>query len=475
MIRTTVLLTFLAVLLFSCEKEKNPVQTPPTAPNLLAAIEISYTTIHLTWNDRASTEDGYELEVMVNNQWQHYADFDVNTTDALVEDLTPNTTYGFRVFAYNSAGRSDASNVVSVSTLPLNTPPAPTHVGANALSAFIVRVTWNDTAPNPVIFVIDRHGATGEWTTVGEAPDNATSFNDSTCTPETQYYYRVGARAGALVTWSEDSAEVVTPQIGAPNPPSNLQAQVILGTGVHLTWVDNSLEETSFEIGRNISGQPFGVLDTVPANTTEYFDTLGSANAVYNYGVRAVNSVGTSGWSNYATAEYIFCSDGAVPICFGNYWTYEVNPPDGPNYLITRRIARADFVTDIDYYLIVEDSANSGVTDTLFYWRNFDDGLYQDAYPFDAQPAGLLLRVPAASGFWTFNSDSVIVTTSNLTVNIQGTIFTGVTIYQRFIRGTNQSIKYYLKPTTLGIIKEEDIVGGSVQTTREIVDWEIRN
>lgn len=476
MSRIIALLAIIAVLTLSCDEEKNPQPTPPTAPNLLAAIEITHSSVRMTWNDRSNNEERFEVEKSTGTTWELAETVGANVTEAYVGGLNAGTPYQFRVFAVNNAGRSDASNTINVNTQSVNPPPAPTNVQANALAPYVVRVTWNDTAPNPVVFVIDRRTIETDWTRVGEAPDNATSFNDSTCLALTTYYYRVGARAGSLLTMSADSAQVTTPAVGTPAPPSNLQAEVILGTGVRLSWTDNSVVETSFQIGRNISGQPFGVIDTVPANTTVYFDSLGDAMALYNYGVRAANEVGASGWSNYVQANYVFCSEGAIPICLGYFWTYEVDPPSGPNYRVMRRIPRAEFNDGLDYYLVVQNYwPDSAGTDSLYYWRNRNDGLYQDEFPFDATPADLLLRVPASSGFWSFNGDSVIVTTSNVTVIVAGRVFSGVTIYQRFIRGTNRSIKYYLKTGDIGIIKEEEIEGSVIRTTREIVDWHTGN
>jgi hypothetical protein len=471
--RIFALLLVVSAALLSCDKEKDPKSFPPTAPNLLSAVEVTYNTVRLTWNDRSSDEEGFEIEMQTSIEWELVGSVAPGVVGFTVEDLTPNTLYHFRVFAYNNAGRSEASNDAEATTEAFDPPNAPTNVTASPLAPTVVQVHWADTSPQPVEFVIDRRSVATDWTRVGIVGDNIVEYNDSTCTAATTYYYRVGATANNLLTLSADSAEVTTPQVGTPLAPSDLTATVQLGFGVQLHWTDNSLDETEFHIRRNVEGQFFEIIDTVTANTVDYADSLGDQVADYNYQVRASNSFGSSGWSNIASAAYKYCSDGAVPICLENFWEYEVSPSGAETYEVRRQIRRADNLGGVYYYLMVEFRGDE--TDTLFYWRNFDNGLYQEGYPANSTPE-LLLRIPPTTGiFWNFEGDSVIVTTPSVTVTVQGTTYTGVTIYQRFSRTSNASIKYYLKPETMGIIKEEEYLNSSLQVTRELTGWLIRN
>jgi len=474
MIRIAALLTLVA-LLCSCDNGgKDPQPVAPNAPNLLAATHITQNTIELTWNDRSSDEEGFELEMGISDVWHLHSTLNAGLTTYLVDGLTPGNEYQFRVFAFNQAGRSESSNVLTVSTESANPPPPPTGVTAEALAPTVVHVGWSDTAPFTVTFLISRRTATTEWATVGQAPDNFESYNDSTCQEATDYYYRVGAQSGSLIAWSADSAEVSTPTIGAPHAPTELTATAVIGTGVELEWVDNSLDEAEFQIRRNTAGNFWEMIDTVAANSTAYFDSLGDNPAVMNYQVRASNSFGESAWSNIALVDYRYCSNGAVPICLSNYWRYEVDPDDGPMFIARREVREVAYPDGVDYYLLVEFVEDQD-PESLWYWRNYVAGLYQDPYPLGGEAGQLLLRTPPSSGFWNFEGDSVIVATSNVTVNVNGTNYSGVTIYQRFDRGSNRSIKYYLKPTTLGIIKEEEFEGATRKVVRELLDYEIRN
>ncbi len=265
-LRLLALLTVCIGLVLSCDEEKKSNPVPPTAPNLLTATLITTNSITLNWNDRSDNEEGFDLEMGEGGHWHLHTTLGTDVTSYVVDGLAANTQFSFRVFAFNNAGRSESSNEYTVSTQALNPPPAPTNLFATALAPTVVRVEWSDTAPMEVVFLIDRKEGDSEWLRVSEEPDNAEVYTDSTCDPGSLYYYRVGARANNLIAWSADSVEVTTPAVGTPHPPSNLTATVTVGTGVRLNWVDNSLDETEFQIRRNLSGQPFEMLDTVAAD-----------------------------------------------------------------------------------------------------------------------------------------------------------------------------------------------------------------
>lgn len=85
-----------------------------------------------------------------------------------------------------------------------------------------------------------------------------------------------------------------------PAAPSELSA--IAGTGddcetIFLTWIDNSDNETKFEIERNSAW-----LTDVGANITSYQDIGLTGGATYTYRVRAYNSAGYSDYSNTSSA-----------------------------------------------------------------------------------------------------------------------------------------------------------------------------
>lgn len=91
----------------------------PNAPSHLIAHPTSLsTTIGLTWQDNAHNESGFVIEI----RRPHDSTFHItghtgsNITSFVAANLLPNTTYSFRVRAYNKAGSSNYSNIVTATT-----------------------------------------------------------------------------------------------------------------------------------------------------------------------------------------------------------------------------------------------------------------------------------------------------------------------------------------------------------------------
>lgn len=84
-----------------------------------------------------------------------------------------------------------------------------------------------------------------------------------------------------------------------PTAPSGLTATELSSTSVRLNWMDNSNNETGFEVQRRLypSGT-FGYLGASAANNPTLTDNSVQAGVPYEYRVRASNSAGTSAFSN---------------------------------------------------------------------------------------------------------------------------------------------------------------------------------
>ncbi len=91
--------------------------TAPTAPSSLSAKTASRTQINLSWSDRSNNEQGFYVERSLNaSSWTRIAMVEPNVTSYSNTGLTANTTYYYRVQAYNSVGVSAYSNTASAKT-----------------------------------------------------------------------------------------------------------------------------------------------------------------------------------------------------------------------------------------------------------------------------------------------------------------------------------------------------------------------
>jgi len=171
----------------------------PSTPTNLEATPVSQTEIDLDWDDMAGATS-YTVKRYADNT---DAGNDANGTtltcaDAAVSecvsaDLTLNTIYYYRVRASNAGGSSALATAVSATTHP-NAPSAPSDLVATADGADTIDLTWTDNADNETGFRIERsEGDDENFEQIDTAAANATSYSDSSCDPETTYYYRVRA------------------------------------------------------------------------------------------------------------------------------------------------------------------------------------------------------------------------------------------------------------------------------------------
>jgi hypothetical protein len=92
----------------------------PAAPSGLAATTISRTQINLSWTDNSGNESGFKIERCKGTNCTNYAEIaqvGANVTSFANTGLTKNTSYRYRVRAFNAAGNSTYSNAASAKTL----------------------------------------------------------------------------------------------------------------------------------------------------------------------------------------------------------------------------------------------------------------------------------------------------------------------------------------------------------------------
>ncbi len=90
---------------------------PPSAPTNLAVVSVSSTKINLAWQDHSSNETGFTVERSTDGKsFSAVATVNANVTTWSNTGLKLNKLYYFRVCAFNGAGSSAYSNVVSART-----------------------------------------------------------------------------------------------------------------------------------------------------------------------------------------------------------------------------------------------------------------------------------------------------------------------------------------------------------------------
>jgi len=87
-----------------------------------------------------------------------------------------------------------------------------------------------------------------------------------------------------------------------PQAPTFLQVTGTTYNSITLSWVDNSNDESFFNVERANNSGPFTFLRQVPSNTQTYTDSSLSSNINYYYRVYVSSSAGNSSYSNVVLA-----------------------------------------------------------------------------------------------------------------------------------------------------------------------------
>jgi alpha-tubulin suppressor-like RCC1 family protein/predicted phage tail protein len=309
------------------------VTAPLVAPqNLMASV--SSNQVNLTWSDFPGFEpygyvpftgiDGFKVERAPDNNgspgaWAEIASLtsavlssnatfqnDFGFSDATVQ---PDTTYWYRVRAFNVLGLSDYSSPFSVGVLP---PPVPNNFYAYVF-ADQVQLSWSVDQSLAQGVKIERapyiNGSPGAWAEIAVTNTQAQSYQDVGLPANTTYWYRMRA-----FNWAGDSAYTVPVVVSIlpPQPPNSLSASVGAPGSVNLWWYQSSHDEDGFTVERapDAGGNP-GIWSEIAsfafanAYAAGFADTNVVANATYWYRIRAFNALGFSDYSGVVSISLV--------------------------------------------------------------------------------------------------------------------------------------------------------------------------
>jgi subtilisin family serine protease len=170
----------------------------PTAPGGLAANAVSSSRIDLSWQDASNNEAGFKIERCQGagcSTFTEIASLGAGTTTYQNTGLSANTSYTYRVRAYNTGG-SNVSGTDSATTQAGSVAPtAPTNLDATAVSRSQINLVWSDSSGDETGFKIERCRGTSctDFSQVATVGANVRSYSDRNLSRDRDYRYRVRA------------------------------------------------------------------------------------------------------------------------------------------------------------------------------------------------------------------------------------------------------------------------------------------
>jgi len=269
----------------------------PTEPNGVSVAYTAPATLSINWADQSVNEDGFIIERQEDSgggfgAWTSVTTVGQNVTNHV--DTTPvaNSSYRYRVIAYNYAGQSLA---IEDPTVHYTDPEAPTNVHGLYINDTSFNLNWTDNAPVVLQDLVaqcvgDTDCDAGTYTTItGSLVDSTDSplLTDSGIIADQRIRFRARADNNTV-----NSAYSYSPyEYTLPAAPTDVASTYVSDSIINLTWSDNSAYEDGFRILVSIDGGAFTQLtpgvNTVGAGTTSYIYTDVNPNMSYAFRVEA--------------------------------------------------------------------------------------------------------------------------------------------------------------------------------------------
>lgn len=224
-------------------------------------------------------------------------------------------TYYIKVKAVDSTGLSSAWS--SVATMKIGSPPNPPTPSAT-VSGNNITINWTYDGPTNISgFKMSRQNSDGSITSPGPGDWGSTvrSYTDANVPVGTYYYsmqsYSGGGASPLFLSSASGLVKVVVFATATiPTPPFGLSVSGSSLTSIGIYWADNSIDESEFRIERRFNNDAWLQIGTIAGNATTkttnnmntfFTDDNLSGAGVYEYRVKACNSMGCSAESNIAS------------------------------------------------------------------------------------------------------------------------------------------------------------------------------
>ncbi len=294
--------------------------SPPAVPQNLQAFVTGYTAgsttpvplgATVTWSTVPDAQS-YIVERSLGDDL-HYQQVATTTTPAFYDTgLATESTYYYEVAGVNQVGQGAFSTETSITTPALA--PTPSNGQPVNITPTSITLTWTDNANNEAGFQIFRSVNNGAFSLLVSLPadlnpaPSTDTYTDSGLTPNTRYDYHI--QAFNLAGYSDfTGVTAYTPQVPASAPPaapSALSATTFSSSQINLSWTDNDVSPNladSYAVEESTDGVNFTQIVLLPSGSSSYSVVGLLASTLYDFRVRAHDTMGYSSYSNVASAS----------------------------------------------------------------------------------------------------------------------------------------------------------------------------
>ena len=207
--------------------------------------------------------------------------------------------------------RPGNSPVCPRATPPPPPPDRPQNLTTGSVTHESVSLSWDDPVDDSITGYQILRRVRGDGPDFAPIADDtgsrATTYVDTSVTPETLYTYRVKAINPGGLSPQSSYANVDVPAVPVPAQPQGLTTGSVTHESVELSWddpVDDSI--TGYRILRRVRGDgpDFApIADDTNSAAATYVDRSVTPETLYTYRVKAINPGGLSPQSGYANVD----------------------------------------------------------------------------------------------------------------------------------------------------------------------------
>jgi parallel beta-helix repeat protein len=247
---------------------------------------------------------------------------------------------------------------------------------------------------------------------------------------ETDYYNNARIGGGRIDIGANETG--TGSGVTAPAAPSALTAVVNSSSQITLNWVDNSTNETGFQVERSLTSGTGFTLISITASNVATFANTGLTNATaYFYRIRSINSAGNSAYTSEVTSttlQTIPAAPSALAATVNSSSQITLNWADNSTnetgFQIERSLASTSgFVLISTAASNILSFANTGLTaSTTYYYRirstnTSGSSAYTSVIPATTRSAGggINITVDGNTGDWTAVSSIATTGTGGMT------------------------------------------------------------
>jgi len=278
--------------------------TQEEGPTNLVASEFTSTSVKLNWEDNSDRESSFTLRILEGSNPDVVAaeiELESNTTEFVVTELMPSTTYLMNISAGNGSGFEVRSNTVTAITLP-EVPARPMGVSATAISTSSIAVRWNEVAKASGYKIDTASTESGPFATVATVGLGTNMLTVTDLPKGTEFFFKVVAFNQTGDSDPSETVSATTLLVPLPEVVTGVSATAISSSEITISWDDVENEGGyRVEIGDAVGG-PFSLQTTVGIDVSSVTIDGLMANTEHFFRVVAFNETGSADPSEVVSA-----------------------------------------------------------------------------------------------------------------------------------------------------------------------------